>query len=193
MATEQASPPKSLTLATYIEDNHKLLTVLGVFTALTGLSTNAPMKLFGVVLSFCCMGIALLVMVRLWLRFPAYPADVSTTLFKVFLFVAMLSLFLYWLAAFTNVWSYALPLVVGMLTFSLLSTLVLWLDKSLARRRNEPEAGADVTHGPLAGLRIVFLLVALLLSILAAVMLAPYLVDLLDIFRQFTESLARNP
>jgi hypothetical protein len=191
--TEHGNAPKGLTLATYIEDNQKLLTVLGVFTALTGFSTNLPIKLFGVVLSFCCMGIALLVLVQLWLRFPAYPEDISTTLFKLFLFVAMLTLFLYWLVAFTTVWSYALPLIVGMLTFSLLSTLALWLDRLLARRRTDLAAHGALTRGPLARLQTVFLLASLILSTLAAVFLAPYLIDLLRVLRQLVEPFAHNP
>jgi hypothetical protein len=185
--------PKGLTLASYIEDNHKLLTVLGVFTALTGYSANLPIRLFGMVLSFCCMGIALLVIAQLWLRFPAYPQDISTTLFKLFLFVAMLALFLYWLVAFTTVWSYALPVVVGILTFSLLSALVLWLDKLLSRRSAYVAARSAFTHAPLGGLRTAYLLVALVVSSLVAILLAPHLVGLLMTLRQFIEFLTRNP
>jgi len=191
--TEHGDSPRGLTLATYIEDNHKLLAVLGVFTALTGFSANLPIKLFGVVLSFCCMGVALLVLVQLWLRFPAYPEDISTTLFKLFLFVAMLTLFLYWLVAFTTVWSFALPLVVGMLTFSLLSTLVLWLDRLLSRRRTDLAEKSAFTRGPLGGVRTAFLLASLILSVLVAALLAPYLIDMLQVLRQFVEPFARNP
>jgi hypothetical protein len=190
--TGHGDTPKGPTLASYIEDNHKLLTVLGVFTALTGYSANLPIRLFGITLSFCCMGIALLVLVQLWWRFPAYPQDVSTTLFKLFLFVAMLALFLYWLVAFTTVWGYALPIVVAMLTFSLLSTLALWLDKRLSRRRTDLASGESSTRGYTGGLQIIFLLACLVLSVLTAALLAPYLTGLLQGFRQFVDFLAQN-
>lgn len=192
METQHGDTPKGPTLASYIEDNHKLLTVLGVFTALTGYSANLPIRLFGITLSFCCMGVALLVLVQLWWRFPAYPEDVSTTLFKLFLLVAMLALFLYWLVAFTAVWGYALPIVVAMLTFSLLSTLVLWVDKRISRRTNDPATVDVSTRGHTRGLQMVFLLACLVLSVLAAALLAPYLTDLLRGFRQFVDFLAQN-
>jgi len=92
------------TLASYIEDNHKLITVLGVFTALTVFSTNLRLQPFGYLLSWLFMSLALLVWIELWGRFPNKKGNWTLTWFENFLSIAVLVVLVYWLVDFRQIW-----------------------------------------------------------------------------------------
>lgn len=62
--------PEPIPLATFIDDNHKLITTLGVLTALTVFVSNLPIKLFGSLLSFLFLIATILTWQELISKFP---------------------------------------------------------------------------------------------------------------------------
>jgi hypothetical protein len=63
-----------MALYTFVEENHKLLTVLGVFTALTVFAANLPLRPLGSMLSFLFMALTVTLWLELLERFPSKAA-----------------------------------------------------------------------------------------------------------------------
>jgi len=87
---------KSPTLFDFIEENQRLITVLGVFTALTVFSSNLPLKPFGYVLSFMFMSLTVLLWLELWQKFPTKSGSWRLTVFENVLPFTVLAVIAYW-------------------------------------------------------------------------------------------------
>ena len=82
----------------FIESNQKLISVLGVFTALTVFTANLQFKVFGYALSFIFMSITLIIWVELLEKFPKGDAHWRLKIFETLLSFSFLALILYWLS-----------------------------------------------------------------------------------------------
>jgi len=96
---EDSAPkkPKKLTLGEFVETNQRLLSVLGIFAALTVFGGNLPEPLIGQMLSFSCLSITILIAIEVWRRLPmdfydldklSNQAELSVVFFWLFLFIS---------------------------------------------------------------------------------------------------------
>jgi len=97
-------PPRRLALHAFVEENHKLLAVLGVFTALTVFSASLPLRALGSVLSFLFMAMTVLLWLELLERFPAKTTGWRMNWFEILLTFTVLVLVLYWFVDYRAVW-----------------------------------------------------------------------------------------
>lgn len=87
------------TLGDFLEENQRVITVLGVFTALTVFANNLRPAEFGQFLSFIFLAIALLIWFELWARFPAKASNWRLNWFENLLSLVVMVLVGYWIVA----------------------------------------------------------------------------------------------
>ncbi len=113
-------PAPDSPLANFIEENHKLLSVLGVFTALTVFARAVPIRLLGDILSFLFLGATIVLWFELQERFPSKTTSQKLRLFEFFVGSAVLVLVACWLFVY---WAFWRQILVGVL-FLVLSLVV---------------------------------------------------------------------
>ena len=129
--TPEASS-KEHTLAEFIEDNHKLITVLGVFTALTVFSSTLELRAFGYVLSFLFMTLTVFVWLELWSRLPGGRTTWRLVWFQYIFTFTLLALLGYWLLFYRTIWhTYLIYSISALLLAGILS--VVWRHKVFDR------------------------------------------------------------
>jgi hypothetical protein len=120
-------------LDTFIEDNYKLLSILGVFTALTVFATSITVKWIAYVLSFLFLTETILIWLELWAKFPKLGINIidfnRLFIFKLFLFkstllLSTLVLIGYWLLAFRIIWRFFLFLPIAYILIGLITKLL---------------------------------------------------------------------
>jgi hypothetical protein len=109
----------------FIELNHKLITVLGVFTALTAFSTNLPIKGFAQAISALFLTLTLIVWIELWGRFPSSTGTTILIWFESILGLTMLALIGYWVVSVRTVF----PPLVFILVFGIIINIISWVMK----------------------------------------------------------------
>ena len=85
-----------VTLSDFIEDNYKLLSVLGILTALTIFSGNLTPRAIGSVLSLAFLSEAVLVWLELWAKFPR-KGSLRLVFFENILSLIIMTVIAYWL------------------------------------------------------------------------------------------------
>ena len=164
------------TLGLFIEANHRLLTVLGVFTAMTLFALNLPVRAIGGFLGFLFMAITILVWLELWSRFPSGGGQWRFTLFENLLSVSIIVLFFYWFTDFRAIWSQALILLVWVLLMGAVSGLMSrhdWFNRVF-----HTEPGGRVWLRYTVG--ITLLLATMVVALVIAALVAPPVNRFLD-------------
>jgi len=102
------------TLSDFIEVNQKLLSVLGVFTALTVFTSNLPLKPVGQGLSFIFLALTLLIWTELVQKFPSGTSTWRLILFENLILFCVFGVFAYWMLAYREIWRVfiAIPLLI---------------------------------------------------------------------------------
>jgi len=171
----QAKDSQQVTLAAFIEDNHKLLTSLGVFTALTLFAGNLPLRPVGYVLSFLFLAATVLLWFELQSRFPK-PGTHALIWFENILFYATMVLIGYWLLEFRSLWRHFL--------FILMALVLLWLGSLVIKRYNLFNRLFRAEAGSLKHVRYAFahvlLWTAIILAFSISYQIAQPLNDFLD-------------
>jgi hypothetical protein len=121
---DDKSKLKENSLSDFIETNHKLLTILGVFTALTVFSFNLPIKQYGYGLSFILFALTLLVWLEVWSKFPSGPGSFKLIWFENLLSFLILGIFLYWLLDFRGIWKDFLVVFLFVIFMSIFSLIM---------------------------------------------------------------------
>jgi hypothetical protein len=132
---EDSAPkkPKKLTLGEFVETNQRLLSVLGIFAALTVFGGNLPEPLIGQMLSFSCLSITILIAIEVWRRLPmdfydldklSNQAELSVVFFWLFLFISTFILIVNWIFGFPEI---SEPLIQALLVIPAGSIVVLFL------------------------------------------------------------------
>lgn len=109
-ATVQGKPipakaaQKIPTLSEFVENNEKLISVLGVFTAVSLFVSGLSVHWFGYMLSFMFMILTVILWLELWSKFPSGSGDWKITTFENILMVAVFTLFAYVLVDFRDLW-----------------------------------------------------------------------------------------
>ncbi len=133
--SRDGSPPT--TLVAFVENNYRLLTALGVFTALTVYSGNLTLKPVGYVLSFFFLAAAVLLWLELWANFPRL-GTARLFWFENILFFATMILVFYWLVEFRSIWRSFLFLPIAFFILSLLAIIVKRYDLFSRATHAEP-------------------------------------------------------
>lgn len=166
------------TLASAVEENHKLITVLGVFTALTVFAANLRLQPFGQVLSFLFMSLTILVWFELWGRFPNERGNWTLTWFENLLFITVLAVVLYWLVDFRELWHTYLWLLVFSVILAVFSTVMKKFDVFNRLFRTQPGKLRFLRYG----LGLVIVLGTLYCSIWISARITPSINLFLDVF-----------
>lgn len=93
---EEPEKPTKVSLRTFVEYNHKLLSVLGVFTALSVFARGLPLSGMGQILSFFFLTLTILLWFELMSQYPT-PASMRLMWFENFVTFAVLFTAGYWL------------------------------------------------------------------------------------------------
>jgi uncharacterized membrane protein len=162
------------TLSKFIEDNHKLISVLGVFTAITVFSGNMQLRTLGYVLSFIFLLITLIIWTELLEKFPKGTATWRLTAFEDLLAFSFLGILLHWFVAYRDIWHYVMPLFLTIV----LATILLGLFSHFIKKFDIFNRVFHVKAGGFKFLRYVLLLTIILLvfwgsMIIAAVITQP--------------------
>jgi hypothetical protein len=122
------SPPvaEKNSLGKFLEENQRLITVLGVFTALTVFTTNLPLKPIGYLLSFVFLALSLIVWIELLERFPRGEATWKLRVFESLLAYSFMGIFLYWLLAYRELWEKAMPFALAIIISIILTNVVTY-------------------------------------------------------------------
>lgn len=120
---EKKNEKKSLT--EFIEQNHKLISVLGILTALTVFTYNLPLKLLGYLLSFGFLFLTILVWFELWAKFPKKPTSWRLSNFESTLQFLIFGLVIYWFLAYREIWHYLLVFPLWLVSVYLITWPIL--------------------------------------------------------------------
>jgi hypothetical protein len=93
-----------VTLSDFIGQNQNLITVLGVFTALTVFAGSIPLPPFRDNLSFFFMSLTILVWIELWRNIPKGNYTWRLRWFQNILSFSILSLVAYWFIGYSQMW-----------------------------------------------------------------------------------------
>jgi len=87
-----------INLSDYLKENKDLLTILGVFIAMTALSANLSIKLIAALISFMSFTCCTFILIEIWKKSINKGRRTSMLVgyFKVALFLLVLGFFLYW-------------------------------------------------------------------------------------------------
>lgn len=129
-----ADKPKKAGIADYIEKNHKLLSAMGIFTALTVFANNLAIKPIGYTLSFMFLMLTVLVAITLWRQHDYKNESQLLILFHRSLLIITFLLALYWLIDFRTIWHDTLWMVIWIILLSIYVVLVARFTEKYAAR-----------------------------------------------------------
>ncbi len=131
-------PNTSATLSELLADNHTLLEVIGVFTAVSVFARQSEIPLFAYVLSFLFTTLVIILCVELWTRFPRDTDNLKVMLFKGVLTAAVVFLLLDLFIGYRDIWKYFLFLpIFGVMFYAVLMGLVVPVLRKTPLRRNK--------------------------------------------------------
>lgn len=96
-----AEKPKPTSLTAFVEENHKVLTTLGVFTALATFVANLPDKPVARLLLFIFLAASVILWLELWSKFPKH-ASTLVVWFENIISAAIMILLAYWVLMYRN-------------------------------------------------------------------------------------------
>lgn len=176
-------PPHKTTLYSFIEKNHKFITVIGVFIALTVFAANLTMKPMALILSFLFMTLTIILWLELLERFPSKGGGWRMYWFENILSFAALSLLAYWLLEFRAIWKTMLIVLVFGLVLHGLSAVM--------KRYNVFNRIFHAMPGEKRSLRYIVWLVTMLVSIGVALGVASFLTSWISHWlNEITKSMA---
>lgn len=123
MKTSIKQNKKRATLNTFINKNDKLLSALGIFTALTVFSSNLSLKWIGYILSFLFLSTTILIWLELWAKFPK-SATTRLMWFENILSYSIMAVIAYWLLAFYEIWRLFLFIPIALILLYLFSIFI---------------------------------------------------------------------
>lgn len=114
------------TLTNFIEQNQKIISVLGVFTALTVFTANLSFRAFGYALSFIFLSLTLLLWIEVLEKFPKGEANWRLKIFEILLSYTFLGIILYWLLSYREIWHSVMYLPVSIILATIFTSIVTW-------------------------------------------------------------------
>lgn len=168
------------TLREYINQNEKLLTVLGVFIALTVFFSGLEIKIFAAILSLTSLTCAVLIWLELWATFPSESGTGTLTWFENVLSIGTLALIVFWVYEIYNLYPGA---IVFLLTFTIMWPMSVLLKKwDVFNRCFNSKEGDKKYLRYLVGWSII--LIIYVASFYAASFVSPYVERAFDSIKQ---------
>jgi hypothetical protein len=171
-------------IGSFIEQNDKIIQVLGVFIALTAFATILPIKVMGYILAFIFLSCTILIWLELWGRFPK-NGTTALAYFENFLVIGGLALIAYFFLDFRAVWREYL--------FILIATIPLFITSRIIKRYNIFNRLFNTSPGKLRPLRytfgIIIIIVNAFISFYISYLLAKPINDWLDSMRQYLDTI----
>lgn len=103
-------PVATATLSELLENNQKLVEVIGVFTAISLFTGQLGIRFFAYIVTFLFMTLVLVLCVELWARIPSQSDSMKVMMFKDILTLAVLSLVLDFFVDYRDIWRHFLIL-----------------------------------------------------------------------------------
>lgn len=128
-AGTQPEAPLTPTLSGFVEQNEKLIGVLGVFTAVSIFTGQLRLHWFAYGLSFVFMLLVVILWIELWSKFPYGSGDWKIAAFEDLLFLAVIGLVAYVLIDYRDIWDQYLAFAIVYLVLSLIMGSALWIVK----------------------------------------------------------------
>jgi hypothetical protein len=168
------------TLSKFIDDNQKLISVLGVFTALTVFTASLPLKVVGSMLSFMFLTLTLIIWTEVLEKFPKGEATWRLGLFEQILAYSFLGIIAYWLLSYREIWHSIMVIPLAIVIMTILNGIVTYPLK----KYNLFDRVTGVKPGKLKIVRhILFFFIILLpfcFSIWLAIVITPSINQFLD-------------
>jgi hypothetical protein len=167
-----------ITLGQFVENQQKLISVLGIFTAITTFTYNLPLKPFGYFLSSIFLLISILIWFELWARFPRRPESKSLSLFENLMHLVLCGLFGYWLLAYRMLWYKISYFVIWIFTITILSNLLTKynLPRKIMGKKLSEKKTAKIIFG------IIFFAICFVIAYYIAKFIAPFTNAMVDMF-----------
>lgn len=116
---------KNTSLASFVESNHKLISALGIFTALTVFATSISLRAVAYSFSFLLLAATFLLWVELWSKFPdRSKSSLRLSLFQDITALVVLIVAVHWIISFRVFWRYFIVLPLGFAIFALLLVIL---------------------------------------------------------------------
>jgi hypothetical protein len=132
---EPADIGETVSLNDFINENEKILSILGVFIAVAVFAKDLPIKSLGHMISFLSFGIIILLSLEITFSLPYSEAEIRLKLFGNLFITSIIILSFYWLLDFREIWkSYISGVIIIILIiidfrFHLQARLHLWIGK----------------------------------------------------------------
>lgn len=110
-----------LTLAAFIEANHRLISSLGVFTALFVLTNSLELRPFGNLLSALFLALTISIWLELLTKFTSKSGTIRLIFFESILSFAVILLIGYWLIEISSIWGSAVFVILFVTCLSIFS------------------------------------------------------------------------
>ena len=115
--------PNQLGIKEFVEDNHKLLSTLGIFLAITIFSTNIDLKSFSPWLSFLSLSCVILLWIELWTKFPKNGGSLRLSLFEnAISFLSMLTI-IYWVVKVKSLFQ-SVTILIAFIVMGIISSVL---------------------------------------------------------------------
>jgi hypothetical protein len=102
-------PDEKATIREFVEENDKLLAILGIFLGIAAFTVNSRIRIIGEIVAFLFILAALLIWSELFYRFKRNRAPHRRLVFfYLVLSLAFLTTILYWMLEFSNIMRFAL-------------------------------------------------------------------------------------
>jgi len=173
------------TLTAFIEDNHKLLSTLGIFIALTVFASSLTLRWIASILSGFFLFATILICFELWERFPS-GGSTRLAFFENTLVFATLVVIAYWLLEFRTVWHLGLIVPIAVTFLWLISVGIKRFNVFDRLFRSEPGGRKVLRY--IFGLALVT--VVWVISTALAILITPPINAFLDATYEYLKSTA---
>jgi len=176
------------TLSEFVEKNNRLLSAVGLFTALTIFATNLEPRVIGAFLSFLLLSATVMLWMELLEKFPASaPATAKLTWFETTLSFALLVVVFYWLLQFQSFWRLWLMVPIALVLAAIFSAVL--------KRFNVFNRAFSAKVGEKRGWRYLVAIGVVTVSTVTAIFIASLIAESflgpwLDFFRQVLEKMS---
>ena len=174
-------------LSKFVDDNEKLINVLGIFTAITMFVSELRLQAFGYALSFMFMTLTVILWLELWGKFPSEAGDWKITWFENILSVTVLALLIYWVIDFRDIWHDFLFILI----FGVLSAILSIVMKKLNffNRLLHSQTGRHCRLRYLFGILLIVIIVGI--SFFVAQWVSPSINEFLDMLNQNIQDVSK--
>jgi len=110
-------------LEQFLLKNEKMLTIFGIFVAITVFTSELPLKSIGRILNFIFIANTILIWLELWKKFPK-EAERKLKVFENLISYSTIFIIFYWFLDFRDIWSYIMTGVLMIVIASVFSFII---------------------------------------------------------------------